>query len=90
MGITWHLLARRVLVPGCRVVMDMDKDMASEEVLVAGRAPHPRLVRQRTPLKKSREGVEERWQVLGLNLQLVPILIYTSSRVVACYVLLSS
>lgn len=39
MGITRYLLARRVRVPGCRVVMDMEKDMASEEVRVAGRAP---------------------------------------------------
>jgi len=38
MGITRNLLTCRVLVPGCRVVMDMDKDMASGEVLVAGRA----------------------------------------------------
>lgn len=38
-GVTRYLLTHRVLVPGCRVVMDMDKDMAGEEVLVAGRAP---------------------------------------------------
>lgn len=36
-GITRYLLTRCVLVPGCRVVMDMDKDVASEEVLATGR-----------------------------------------------------
>lgn len=39
MGRTWYLLTRHVLVPGCRVVMDMGKGIASEEVLAAGGAP---------------------------------------------------
>lgn len=30
---------RRVLIPGCGVVVDINKDMVSEEVLVAGKAP---------------------------------------------------
>lgn len=64
--------------------------MASEEVLVAPGLWQPRLVMQLVTLKKSTEGTEERWQVLGLNLQLVPILIYTSSCAVVCYLLLSS
>lgn len=38
MGITRCLLTHRVLVPGCHVVMDMETDVAGEEVLVAGRA----------------------------------------------------
>lgn len=46
------------------------------------------LVMQLRTLKKSREGMKEKWQVLRLNLQLVPILIYTSSRVV-CYLLIT-
>lgn len=58
-------------------------------LLLAG-VSQPQLVMPLRTLKKSREGMEEMWQVLGLNLQLVPISIYTSSRVVACYLLLSS
>ena len=90
MGITRYLLTRRVLVPGCRVVMDMDKDMASEEVLVAGRAPAATACDATYNIEEEqgRDGGEV--AAVGLNLQLIPILIYTSSRVVVCYLLLSS
>ena len=61
-----------------------------ERCLLLAGLPQPRLVMQVVALKKSREGMEERWQVLGLNVQLIPVLIYISSQVIVCYLLLSS
>lgn len=77
---TWYLLARCVLVPGCCVVMDMDKDTASEEVLVAGRPPAATACDAAYNIEEEQGRDGERWQVLGLSLPLVLILIYTSSH----------
>lgn len=41
----------------------------------------PRLVMQLVTLRRCREGIQQRWQLLGLNLQLVPCLRCVFSQV---------
>lgn len=67
------LLTRPVLVPVCRVVMDMDKDMAREEVLHAGRAPAATAGGATCDIEEvqGRDGAEV--ADVGLNLQLIPL-----------------
>lgn len=83
------LLTRPVLVPVCRVVMDMDKDMAREEVLHAGRAPAATAGDTTCDIEEvqGRDGAEV--ADVGLNLQLIPCLICVFSRVIVRYLLLS-
>lgn len=83
------LLTRPVLVPVCCVVMDMDKDMAREEVLHAGRAPAASAGGATCDIEEvqGRDGAEV--ADVGLNLQLIPRLICVFSQVIVRYLLLS-
>lgn len=84
-GLAGSLVTRPVPVPVCRVVMDMDKDMARKEVLHAGRAPAATAGDAACDI----EGMQQRLQLLGLNLQLIPHLNCVFSPVSVCCLLLS-
>lgn len=47
------------------------------------------LLMQLVTLERCREGMEQRWQLLGLNLQLIPRLNCIFSQVLVCCLLLS-
>lgn len=74
------LVTRAVPVPDCGVVMDMEKDMARKEVLHAGRAPAATAGDAACDIEEVQGRMEQRWQLLGLNLQFIPCLNSFSPR----------